>query len=191
MRNIVSVLLVLSLIGIIRSVEAKSFSQIQDLYKKIGEDLGNLRKEYTVGQPKIYTILDRIDRMYNLTVGIHKKKKNFKKLAKENLGEVSVLREENKILKNELLGIQQRADITSKKLEVVGKQLELEKNQTSKLAQEKGDLTSKIKQFESEKKHMNEKVAKGVEDDVEEQLKHFKNGQSLSLSSTSAPSSPR
>lgn len=187
MRNLWVVIVVCGWLVCIGLAQAKNFSQIQDLYKKIGEDLVSLRKEYAAGQPKIYTILDKVDRMYNLTKGIHQKKKSFKRQMGDRESIVKTLKDENKILKEELFNAKQAVDSTEKQLEVTNKKLEVEKSQASKLSQEKGALLGKIKQIESDKG----KSLDLGEKDVEEQLKNIKTNQSLTLSSTSAPSSPR
>ena len=55
---------------------------MQDLYKNIGTDLMSIRRDFSAAQPKIYAILDRIDKMYNLAKVTAEKKHNLGLLAK-------------------------------------------------------------------------------------------------------------
>ena len=53
----------------------KRSAEIEELYKKIGEELISVRKEFVQAQPKIYLVLDQLDKMYGIAkTGLQKKK---------------------------------------------------------------------------------------------------------------------
>ena len=60
------ILLIYLVMNASSTINAKTLRQMQDLYKNIGNDLMCIRKEFEAAQPKVYSILDQIDKMYNL-----------------------------------------------------------------------------------------------------------------------------
>jgi septal ring factor EnvC (AmiA/AmiB activator) len=155
--------------------ETKTLQQMKDLYKKIGDDLVTVRKDFTAAQPRIYSVLDQIDKLYNLAKDTVHRRKTVKKSLKEKIAEIKKLHSELSVLKSELGSVKQRLDTTNK-------QLESEKVHLSQLSKEKGDLLGKVKKLEVQR------MKKREQDEALEQAKVL---QSLNLTSTSAPSSPR
>lgn len=173
--------------------------QIQTLYKQITNELINIRKDFAGAQPKVYTILDQVDKMNNLTKAMYQKRLALESQMNNSSSNTKSLREENKTLKAEVSTLKQKLDVTTKFLEHTNKQLNSEKQRAAKHSKEKKDLQGKISQIESEKnvkaldEKIKEKVNKTVEAEVAAQLKNLTEAQaqSLSLTSTSAPNSPR
>jgi chromosome segregation ATPase len=185
------------------SVISKTIEQMQLLHKEIGNDLMSIRKEFTAVQPKIYSLLDRIDRMYNVAKTAVEKKRELKNELKNKVSENKKILTELNSLKIKLSETENALENSTKKFTSINKELELEKVQSAilsrekkELAQEKDDLQNQMTNinFVNEKNKYNKKdlipenILKGLSEDEKDLLK---TSQNLSLSSTSAPSSPR
>ena len=183
-----------ALIAISRS---NTQDQLQTIYKQITNDLISIRKEFAGAQPKVYSILDHVDKMNNMAKIMYQKKHSLETQIHTASSSSQSLRDENKVLKTELATLKQKLDVTTKFLENTNKQLHTEKQRAAKRSKEQKELQSKIAQSEQEKNMKNldekikEKVSKTVEAEVAAQLKNLTAAQSLSLTSTSAPNSPR
>ncbi len=168
----------------------KSMQQLQDLYKKIGTDLGTIKKEYAPVQPRIYSLLDQVEKMYNIAKTSVQKRKNLKKNLKAKTGELVKITQELVILKKE-------ASLTKQKFDNTFKQLETEKSQLLSFNKERSELLTKLAkleaqhhEFEQKKEHESaNKLAELKDSELKEHA--LKELQSLTLSSTSAPNSPR
>lgn len=139
----------------------KNSSEIHTVYKKIGEDLINLRKEFSAAQPKVYSLLDQVDKMYTLTKTTQQKKTDYRKKYQESIKQGARALQENEALKSQVKNLEGKLLFTSTKLEE-------EKQLREYLA----------KVYQAKPVHV-EKIAPTVDN------------QSLSLTSTSEPISPR
>jgi chromosome segregation ATPase len=205
------ILLLLTVICSVSDLYAKTLEQMQDLYKNIGTDLMSIRRDFSAAQPKIYAILDRIDKMYNLAKVTAEKKQHLKLLAKNQGSEIKKLNEEINSLKSKVAIHEEELNKTHQKLEATKSELQKEKANSNKPSQEKAESSN---DSSSEQDDSQSKLHKLKTDDYKKQpepkelaetkdLMRTINGlsdeekailgqtQSLSLSSTSAPSSPR
>lgn len=182
---------------------ATTLQQMQDLYKNIGDDLMCIRKEFSATQPKVYAVLDRIDKMYNLAKIAAEKKNKYKDVLKNQGAETQKLYEEIAALKTKLSTTESELMSAHKSLEDAAKAVQDEKDQALKLSREKSkiskeqhELQMQVNKLKSDKEKKPEpkellheiKQLKGLS---EEETALLNQAQSLSLSSTSAPSSPR
>lgn len=176
------------------TLNAKTLQQMQDLYKNIGNDLMSIRKEFAAAQPKVYSILDRIDKMYNLAKLTAEKKHNLSLQLKNQSSETKKLYAEINTLKSKIAAHEEDLATTRKKLEHANNALEREKSQASQLSQAQQDNSHKVKtdidKKQSESRDLMHEI-RDLKDLSEEEKNLLKQAQSLSLSSTSAPSSPR
>lgn len=184
------------------ALEAKTLQQMQDLYKNIGNDLMCIRKEFVAAQPKVYSILDQVDKMYNLAKVTAEKKHNLNALLKNQSSETNKLYAEINTLKSKITASEEELMNTRKKLVNANNALEKEKANKLQISQEK--IHSQSQQSEPNKSNTHSIPEKKQSDPgdlmheirslkglSEEEKNLLKQAQSLSLSSTSAPSSPR
>lgn len=179
------------------TIRSNTQDQLQTIYKQITNELMSIRKEFAGAQPRVYTLLDQVDRMNNLAKTSYLKRHALEAQMNNTTTSAKTLREENKSLKAEISTLKQKLDVTTKFLETTTHQLTSETQRAAKHSKEKRELQGKIAQVEQEKniksldEKIKEKVSKTVEAEVAAQLKSLTAAQSLSLTSTSAPNSPR
>lgn len=114
---IVLVSLTINLIFVTQLSCGKNSSEIHNVYKKIGAELINLRKEFSATQPKVYSLLDQVDKMYTLTQTAHQKKINYRKKYKESLHQGAIAQQANILLQAQVKTLESKLLITSTKLE--------------------------------------------------------------------------
>ena len=203
----VKVLLLLAAICSTSGIYAKTLEQMQDLYKNIGTDLMGIRRDFSAAQPKVYAILDRIDKMYNLAKVTAEKKHNLSLLAKNQGTEIKKLYEEINSLKSRVATHEEELNKTHQKLEATKNELQKEKINSNKLSQEKTGSSSEPydshaklhkpktdnykKQSETKELADAKELMNNINGLSDEEKAILRQAQSLSLSSTSAPSSPR
>ena len=166
---------------------------VQHLHNKISNDLLNIRKEYPKSQPVVYSVLDQVCKIYQISKsaidGKKKLKEKFKTKELENKllkGENSTLKNEISSLKNELGSTQQNLTSIAKKLEQKNMAINLMAKERQKLAIEKEKLEEEKKTFLKESKN-NSNDQNNITNATNHQEKIT---QSLSLTSTCPPSSP-
>lgn len=171
-------------------LNSKTLEQMQMLHKEIGVELMSIRKEFTAAQPKIYSLLDRIDRMYNLAKIALEKRQKLKIDLKNKISENKKMQSDLNALKTKLHETEVELDKASKKFASLNKELQIEKVQSAILSREKMELDQERdeKNKNSKKDLIPEHILKDL---TEEEKALLKTSQNLSLSSTSAPSSPR
>lgn len=136
--------------------------QIQEIHKKVSDDLLNLKKEYPKGQSTIYSILDQVGKMYQISKTVIIKKREYKKQFKAKIVEVDLL----------------KAEVTSLKKDIINNKLELE-NKNKNIALMSKDIEKK------------DRLLTFISKEKERILKQHQNlNQSLKLTSTSEPISP-
>jgi len=202
MPFIVGIGLIYTSLHVSTALDAKTLQQMQDLYKNIGNDLMYIRKEFTAAQPKVYSILDRVDKMYNLAKVTAEKKHNLNALLKNQSSESNKLYAEINALKSKITATEEELMSTRKKLANANNALEKEKANISQLSQEKMHSQAQQSEINKTNTHVNPDKKQPEPGDLmheirslkglsEEEKNLLKQAQSLSLSSTSAPSSPR
>lgn len=184
------------------SLTAKTLEQIQEIHRDIGNELMGIRKEFTAAQPKIYALLDRVDRMYNLAKNSAEKKHLLKIDIQNKNTEIKKLNSDLVTLKNKLQVTEKELEKYSNKFIQLDKELQVEKVQAAILSREKMELAHEKHILQSQMSNIkSEPVKEDSKKDMipesilsnltEEEKDILKNSQNLSLSSTSAPSSPR
>lgn len=130
---------------------------MQDHYKKVAEGLIGVRKEYPVSQPKVYAMLDQLDKLYSTAKQVSAKKLTYKKKMQEKVAE-------NTTLKQEITGL--RSDVSSIKKVVENAKSELaqkladEKAKAEQSSREHKELLEKVSLMEAERKEHEQKVAR-------------------------------
>lgn len=166
---------------------ASSTEQMQELYKTIGEELISIRKQFTEAQPKIYLVLDQLDKMYGIAKSGLQMRDEIAKNLKQKEIEITTLKKDLEKTKNELATVQQTSTATQQALNEVSQKFDSEKQQTLLLASEKNKLVEKIKTIaENSRQIAEEKRALTQAKNSDEET-----FQSLTRSSTSEPSSSR
>lgn len=185
----------------IPSTHPSTRESLEESYKKIGDELVSIRRKYPDVQPKIYAILDKVDSIYKVARVETEKSQLLNKQVKAKESEVKeVLKTkdlENSSLQNEVIALKSVLDSTQHKLEVATKHLELEKKYSNKLSLEIAKISHH--QQENSKKaetgermsfdmasHKKRKNRKKIKSLTENSII-----QSLNLTSSSAPNSPR
>ncbi len=184
-------------------ITARTIQQMQNLYEHIGDDMMCIRREFTATQPKVYSVLDRIDKMYNLAKIAVDKKNRYRDILRNQGAETQKLQDEIGILKSKLAATESELENATNQLEEANRAVLEEKNQSLKLAQEKLKISKEQRELQIQMKKMKSETGKKQQqNDLLHEIKDL-NGlsdeekvllnqaQSLSLSSTSAPSSPR
>jgi chromosome segregation ATPase len=183
----------------------KTLEQIQILHEDIGSDLMSIRKEFITTQPKIYSLLDRINKMYNLAKVAAEKKGLIKNELKNKITENKKLQTELSNLKNKLLTAEKELENSANKFTSVNKELQVERVQTAILSREKKEISQEKNELQAQMTNFppnNVKNKESKKDSItdtdnllksltEEEKNILKTSQNLSLSSTSAPNSPR
>lgn len=154
-------LLIQSMILIARD-DGQPNANVQVLYKKIGDDLIAIRKEFVGAQSRVFSVLDQIDKLYNITKSTLQQNQELSQTIKKQATE-------NTWLKNEVLSVRKELSSTKKTLETaqssvdeVHAKLAQEKEQAQLLAQEKNKLAGRVEDLEKQKK-----VAAKKADDIE------------------------
>jgi hypothetical protein len=114
---IVLVSLTVNLMFFAQLLCGKNSSEIHNVYKKIGAELINLRKEFSATQPKVYSLLDQVDKMYTLTQTAQQKKTVYRQKYKESVQLGAAAQQENIILQAQVKTLESKLLLVSKKLE--------------------------------------------------------------------------
>jgi len=116
-----------------------------EMHKKITEGLIGFRKEYPDSQPKVYALLDNVNKLFNTAKTAIQKGAGVKKLLQDKMTE-------NSLLKNELAQLKGAVDTTKKTLEVTQsdlyKKLEEEQAIVQRLTMERKELLNKMAHLE-------------------------------------------
>lgn len=159
------------------------------LCQQVTNGLISIRKDFPGSQSRVCTLLDQVDKMYSITKTLHQKKRQLEMSATGVDSSIKKLRDENRVLRAEVLAAKQKFELTFKELESMHKQLELTKRQAVQNSKAESEKQTKVID-----EKFKEKLSKTVEEEVAAQIAQIKKlaeAQSLSLTSTSAPISPR
>jgi predicted nucleic acid-binding Zn-ribbon protein len=136
-----------------RMVDATA-DQIQETYKKIADGLLDVCKQHAEARPKIYSILDQINKLSSTAQTLAQNHHNLEKILQEK-------NHENQALKKELVAIRSDVSNARKSLEVakieLSKKMEEHKVQAQQLVQERKDLLGKINTLEAGQKDQPDK----------------------------------
>lgn len=131
---VLCVLINLAVVQELRGKKEKR-SNIQDLYKNIGDQLVEIREQFPESQSKIYGVLDQIGQLYSIAKHKREKVHRIKELIKtKDL--------ENIALQNEIITLKSELDLTQIKIDETSRTLAHERARSFKLAEEKQKLAA-------------------------------------------------
>ena len=126
-------------------------STMLEIHKKITEGLIGFRKEYPESQPKVYALLDQVNKLFTTAKTAIQKGAGVKKLLQDKTAE-------NAMLKNELAQLKGDVVTTKKTLEVsqsdLHKKWEEEHATVERLTQERKELLNKMASLEEMQKDL-------------------------------------
>ncbi|MCB9492885.1 MAG: hypothetical protein H6679_01270 [Epsilonproteobacteria bacterium] len=132
--------------------------QIQQLYKKIGDELLEIRRQHAQTQPRVYTLLDHVDKMHALAKEACLEKKEMKRRVKE-------LEHDNHVLRVELEGLKRELDTTKLALDQSKSMLLEAKKSVSQQSRLLAKNTMPRKEKKTEDKEVRASVQVPVEQD--------------------------
>lgn len=173
------ILYALAMIILIQShCAAKCAQEFHLSYKKINEELINIRKEFSATQPKVYFLLDQIEKMNRIMQEALTKKNSYKKKCHDLNTQTDILKNKNLILKQKVFDLQTE-------LEKIAHHLVQEQSINSALKAEKeSTAANSLRQNGVYPGGSQEATTNRMAEPIQEP-------QSLSLTSTSEPISPR
>ncbi len=134
-----------------------SSAQIQQLHKKISDDLLSLRKEYPKTQSTIYPLLDQVGQLYKISRNAILKEKAYKQKINLNQSELTNLYRENNELKLKMTNVQSTNKENQKEFDHLNNKLKKREMHLAMLAKEREDLNKKVNQFEEQQLQQLEK----------------------------------
>ena len=84
---------------------AKKIQEFGQTYKKVSDELINIRKEFTATQPRVYALLDQVDSMNRIMHELHNKKNSYKKKYHDLGNQTELLKNKNLMLKEKVLAL--------------------------------------------------------------------------------------
>ncbi|MFC1894613.1 hypothetical protein ACFLYH_01550 [Candidatus Dependentiae bacterium] len=172
-------------------VASQTEQTIQLLHNKINKDLLSIKKEYPKTQPVIYSLLDQVCKLYQISKSAIAGKKKLKTSIQSQELENRLIKGENSNLKNELAELKKDLLSTQQNISSIAKKLEQKNLLLSIKTKEQQKLVIEKERLETEKKvyiKKNNKV--NLANNTLSNTIPQKTNQSLSLTSTSAPNSP-
>jgi hypothetical protein len=160
---------------------------IQNSYKKVADDLMSIRKDFPNAQPKVYAMLDQLNKLYSSAKTAVQEEDILKRKLLEKAKENVSLKQELMTAKNEKKAIDAEKDVLEKKLEE-------ENAKVLALSHEHKELTTKLVAAETANKkieQMHQKLQPELEKNELTAMADIKNQPNLSRISTSEPNSPR
>jgi hypothetical protein len=151
-----------------------SSAQIQLLYSKISNELLSIRKEYPNAQPKVYTSLDQVCKMYSTSKGVIDRKKQLKK----NLtNEKNLLRVKNLSLMQKLKNTEGELDSTKQNESNTSRSIEQKDILIAQLKKEKDQLVIENKKISEEKRQLLLKAQNHSEQQINPEQKNLSENQ--------------
>ncbi len=193
MKISVFLILIMSVLNIF-SLSSQKDDDIQSLHNKISKELLSIRKEYPQTQPTVYSLLDQVCKIYHISKDSLEKKRVLKEMVQDKEIENKLLKSENSTLKHEISSLKNEFNSTLKNFSSISKKLEQKNNLINMMAKEKQKIASEKARLEEERKLLlkaekieNQNNGSGIEQETNIKIN---DSQSLSLTSTSAPTSP-
>jgi len=141
-------------------LSSKTETLIQELHKKISEDLLSIRKEYPKSQPVVYPLLDQVCKLYQISKSNLEKKKKFKELAKSNELELINLQASSSSLKGEINRLKKEIETNQQSFSAASKKIEQKDSVLTFLAKEKLKLTQEKDKLITEKEQLLDQMQK-------------------------------
>ncbi|MFH1461464.1 MAG: hypothetical protein ABIF12_00745 [bacterium] len=154
MKRILKIFIMLIIILINSAICKDTDKKIYDLHNKISKNLLTLKKDYPNTQPKVYSLLDQVCKMYQFSKNTLKKKCDLKIKYVHLDKEYKSLNIENTNLKNELKSLTNKFDSKTKELENKNKILTKNTAILSIVSQEKKQMEIEINKLKEEQKEL-------------------------------------
>ncbi len=150
-----SLIFIVLIITFVNSIYSKNtYKKMSNLHNKISKDLLSLKKKHPKAQPQVYSLLDQVCKMYQLSKTTIKKKKELKgKLIFSNKNS-NVLETKNTILKKELNTLKGKFHSKLKVLESKNKTLAKNTVMLGFVNQEKLKMEKEINRLKEEQKQL-------------------------------------
>lgn len=144
-----------------RHLDGAQSTQMHDIYKKVTNDLIEIKKQYPTTQPKVYAILDHVDKLFTTVKTSEQKKLVLEKSIQDKVAENIALKQELATLRGDISSA--RKSLESAKVEL-NKKMDEHRSQAQQLVQERKDLLGKLNAMEL--KQSKDKMAKseGIHD---------------------------
>lgn len=130
---------------------------ILDVHKKVTDGLISIRKDYPESQPKVYALLDQVNKLFSSAKTAYQKSVGAKKLLQDKTSENASLKQELALLKGDAVKNKQALEIAEVDLR---KKLEEEHATVERLSKEKKDLLTKVASLEDTQKEQISKIKK-------------------------------
>jgi chromosome segregation ATPase len=101
------------IISIQSQCSAKLSQEFHQSYKKINEELISIRKEFSPTQPKVYFLLDQVEKVNRIIQETLVKKNNYKKKCRDLSTQTDILKNKNLLLKEKVLVLQNELEKTT------------------------------------------------------------------------------
>ena len=163
----------------IRNIISKdSSNQIQQLHKKISDDLLSLRKEYPKTQSTIYPLLDQVGQLYKISRDAIAKEKTYKQKMHSDQSKFNKLYEENNELKLKITSIQSTNEEKQKEFDQLNEKLKKRDLHLAILIKEREDLNKKINHYEEQQLKQlekNEEIKNSIQPELKDNETEIKN----------------
>jgi len=145
-----SVLTVVFLLSMVRSVVLQVHIDSKDLYERVTEGLIETKKQHPTSTAKIYTMLDQVDKLYSYIKQMKRENDSLKQELQNHHNDSSALKSENEEVKGRLSKAKQSLMAVKNVFEKTNNKLEHEKNRVKHLEDEQKTLLARIDQLESD-----------------------------------------
>jgi hypothetical protein len=187
---------VLTITSLLKAEDSEQYIQI--IHQHVADDLITIRREHPDVQPKIYAILDQIEKMSSTARASLQQQKGLKRLVLEKTAENIALKQELATIKSEMNGTKKTLEAARVEL---NRKLDEEKAHVQQLWKERKDLMNKMQAYETtgkesvaNKKKITKELVKAELNAVAQKLASAQEApmdHSLNRTSTSEPNSPR
>lgn len=143
---IIRLLIVLAVIKGVNSAicyGSETKASLQQLHKQMVDDLVSIRKDHPDSQPRVYSILDRLDKVYGTAQERFDEQEGLSDIVKKKDSEISALKHDVATLKHE-------HDEMKQLLKAADEKWEHERQQSKLYAEEKRSLEKKIQMLKEQ-----------------------------------------
>ena len=167
----------------------RTSEEVSRLHSKISQDLLSIKKEYPPTQPKIYSALDQVSKIYQISKNTLIERKELKTRLNSSSKEFFILKTENSHLKQALDNLKNKLNSSQQELENKSKTLANNTAMLGFINKEKEQIQRELYKIKEAHKQILSKPEqeiknKNLENDPLDAI------QSVNLTSTCAPNSP-
>lgn len=170
----VLIILATLIISTKQAIPKKTEIKISIIYNNVSKDLLSLKKEHPQTQPKVYSLLDQICKMYKLSKNSIVKKKLLKNKLSISNKESSILKVENLTLKTGIKKLITKLNLTKKDLEIKTKKLTTNNLMLNILNKEKESMQDKLKALQKDQDQLILKTSEELSNNENQKLSENK-----------------